>query len=114
MRRGFTLVEVMIVVMIAVIILSIAVPSFVRDREVGRAASCSRNLTALAEAKARWALEVKPADDAECTLADLTPYLKEPVECKAGGTYAVGTLTQAPMCSKGANADKPELSHVKK
>lgn len=46
-RRGFTLVELMIVVCIAGILLSILVPSFKRSREQAKLSACCSNLRAV-------------------------------------------------------------------
>ena len=43
-ERGFTLVEIMIVVLIIGILLAIAVPSFMNARERSRANACRANL----------------------------------------------------------------------
>ena len=52
-RRGMTLVEIMIVVLIIGVLLSIAVPQFIQSREVSRHRSCLSNLKKIEEAKAQ-------------------------------------------------------------
>ena len=44
LKRGFTLVEIMIVVLIIGILLAIAVPNFMKARDNSRAKSCMENL----------------------------------------------------------------------
>lgn len=55
--RGFTLLEIMIVVAIIALLTSIAVPNFARARDNSRLSMIYSNLRALDAAKDRWALE---------------------------------------------------------
>src|SRR5688572_11854846 len=76
-HKGFTLVEIMIVVLIIGILLAIAVPNFIKARESSRAKSCVANLKQIESAKEQWAMDTKAAPTATPTAADLYP---------AGGT----------------------------
>jgi prepilin-type N-terminal cleavage/methylation domain-containing protein len=56
-RRAFTLIEILIVVLVIGILLAIAVPSFVRARESSRARGCIANLKLIDSAKEQYALD---------------------------------------------------------
>lgn len=62
MRRAFTLVEIMIVVLIIGVLLGIAVPNFSRAREQARAKACIQQLKLIDSAKEQYALEHGTAD----------------------------------------------------
>jgi prepilin-type N-terminal cleavage/methylation domain-containing protein len=105
-HQGFTLVEIMIVVLIIGILLSIAVPNFIRARESSRGKSCVANLKQIEAVKEQWAMDTKAVPTATPTSADLfgpTAYLKTTPECSAGGTYTIGDLPTRPTCSIGDN-----------
>lgn len=102
-ERGFTLVEIMIVVLIIGILLAIAVPNFVRARESSRAKSCVANLKQIDAAVEQWAMDNKQADGAGCDWADIVPnYLKSQPSCPSGGEYATPFIVgESPTCSIG-------------
>src|SRR5947209_15377900 len=58
-RKGFTLVEIMIVVLIIGILLAIAVPNFIKARETSRTKSCVANLKQIDAAAEQWAMDNK-------------------------------------------------------
>src|SRR6185295_17700988 len=90
-NKGFTLVEIMIVVAIIGILIAIAVPGFVKARTQSRARACQENLTKIDGSKEQWALENNKAPGAACTIADLyaadgSGYLKSSPICPAAGS----------------------------
>ncbi|MCX6924537.1 MAG: type II secretion system protein, partial [Verrucomicrobia bacterium] len=88
-QRGFTLVEIMIVVAIIGLLASIAVPNFVKARTTAQMNACISNLRQIDGAIQQWALDTKQDDTAAVTAANVLPYLKNAVVCPSGGkTFA--------------------------
>jgi len=105
-RRGFTLVEIMIVVLIIGILLAIAVPNFIRARESARAKSCVANLKSINGAKEQWAMVNKKTATDTPTVDDLygvDKFIKTEPSCPSGGSYTLAAVSTVPSCSIGTN-----------
>ncbi|MEN6521299.1 MAG: prepilin-type N-terminal cleavage/methylation domain-containing protein [Armatimonadota bacterium] len=117
-KGGFTLIEIMIVVLIIAILLAIAVPNFLRARESSRAKSCQGNLRQIETAKEQWAMDTKAAADAAPTMANLTPdYIKSEPACPSNGSYTtapgtIGDMSTSPACSLGVQTAGDYDDHV--
>jgi prepilin-type N-terminal cleavage/methylation domain-containing protein len=110
-RRGFTLVEVMIVVGIMAVLLTIAVPNFLRARAVARQRTCLQNMRQIDNAKDQHAMENRLADGTACVMGDLVPgFMRNTPTCPTGGIYTVGVIGTKATCSH-ANTD-PSHPHV--
>ena len=116
-RKGFTLVELMIVVAIILILASIGVSSYTHYTKLARRAKCVSNLRVIHEAKMAWAVD-NPKADAIPELADLAKggYFRGKTdgsvvpECPSGGEYTYETapadVAVKPTCSyEGAETD---------
>jgi len=110
--KGFTLVEIMIVVAIIGIIIAIAVPAFLRARENSRGRACQENLSKVDGAKEQYAMEFKlkngdsigsyPTDLIDppgATAGSGQGYLKtEPTCPTSNSSYTCGAIGTDPTC----------------
>ena len=97
-RKGFTLIELMIVIAIIAILAAILVPNFIRARAQGQVTSCKSNLKNIGTA-----CEMYATDNAGRYPADLNklttpangqqPYLKQVPKCPSQGTSAPYTAS---------------------
>jgi len=96
--RGFTFVEIMIVVTLIGLLAAIAVPSWHRARQNSQLHSIANNLRMLESAKAQYALENRLATSQTVNLSDLARYLKNqqlprPVVEETYSICGAGTVT---------------------
>jgi prepilin-type N-terminal cleavage/methylation domain-containing protein len=105
-RHGFTLVEIMIVVLIIGILLAIAVPNFIKARESSRTKACVANLKQIDSAKEQYAMDNKLNDGDAIPAGALWAaggYIKSQPECPSNGTYTVAAVGTDPSCDGGAD-----------
>lgn len=106
-REGFTLIEIMIVVLIIGILLAIAVPNFIQARDSSRTRSCISNLKQIDAAKQQWAMDNRQAGSAVPVQGDLLgTYIKGSTwpACPSGGTYTISAVDTDPTCSIAGHA----------
>ncbi|MBM3457846.1 MAG: prepilin-type N-terminal cleavage/methylation domain-containing protein [Armatimonadetes bacterium] len=102
-RRGFTLIEIMIVVTIIGILLSVAIPNFVKARNSSRSKGCVANLKLIDSAKEQFMMDNRTTT-APSAFTDLSPvYIKATPICPSSGTYTIGDATTNPTCSISTN-----------
>ena len=117
-KAGFTLVEIMIVVLIIGILLAIAIPNFVAARESSRAKACVGNIKQIDSAKQQCAMDKKMSGTSTDTFAidglvasdtatahqlvGPTFYIRAIPQCPSGSTYYPGLVSATPWCTSSA------------
>jgi hypothetical protein len=91
--------SILFLVVFVPLLAAIAIPNFVRAREMAQRNVCVYNLEQIDAATKSWALDKKKPDGAPVTLEDIRPYLKQRPVCPKGGTYTVGPVSEKPTCS---------------
>ena len=117
-NRGFTLVEIMIVVAIIALLAAIAVPGFLRARKRAQGTTVKNDLRLIDAAKDQYAIEYNKTTMTPVS-ADLTPYFKSNSRLATvsggnlldifGGAYTINDLNTLPSINAGT---KTGLSDV--
>lgn len=127
-RAGFTLIEIMIVVLVIGILLSIAVPNWINARETSRSKACLSNLAHINSARLQCMMDNSISSSAATTFsidgttattsgpdgvyqltrsANSPNYLRSVPVCPGGGVYDVGTPHMDASCSLATAAEAP-------
>ncbi len=103
-KSGFTLVEIMIVVLIIGLLAALAVPTFVRARDRTRMNTCINNLRQMESAIQQWAMEDGDNTNPNTGMApaDWEAFIRGGIpECPSGGDYTIpGSVDDPPTCSE--------------
>ena len=99
-KKGFTLVDIMIVVAIIGLLAAIAIPNFVKARTTAQKNACIANLKQIDGAKQIWAIDNNLVESSASVMGNLVPtYIKRTPVCPSGGTYVTGTIGAIPTCN---------------
>jgi prepilin-type N-terminal cleavage/methylation domain-containing protein len=113
-HKGFTLVEIMIVVAIIALLAAIAVPGFLRARKRSQATRILNDLRMIDSAVDQYAIETNRKTNDPVAVADWTNYLKKgsllyntgtSVLGSAYGPQTVDTIPQVPASDFAALSD---------
>ncbi|MGB2600472.1 MAG: prepilin-type N-terminal cleavage/methylation domain-containing protein [Candidatus Omnitrophota bacterium] len=104
-KRGFTLVEILIVLAVIGLISAVAFPQFIKARTTAGASICISNLKKLEEGKDLWAVWEGGAMNETPTWSDLIPdYLRKTPSCPLGGSYSLNRMDTDPSCTVDGHA----------
>jgi type IV pilus assembly protein PilA len=87
--RGFTLVELLVVVLILATLMAVALPLYLSSVADSATKTCRANMQSIANAAQSWKVKNRAIDFTGLTISALTPDLGATPSCPSGGTYAL-------------------------
>jgi type IV pilus assembly protein PilA len=97
-RKGFTLVELLVVVLILATLMAVALPLYLSSVADSAKKTCRANQQSIANAAQAWKVKNRANDFTGLTLSNLTPDLGATPVCPSGGAYTIsltGTVNDA-------------------
>jgi len=121
-QSGFTLVEIMIVVLIIGVLLNIAAPAFIGARDKGQARACVKNLSNFMTAKEQYVMEnkISPSSTTPITWTNIKDYVRAslntdptygPLCPTKGDKYVFDVPSTLPSCPYGSSGANPLAVH---
>ena len=114
-EKGFTLVEIMIVVAIIAILSAIAIPNFMAARSKSRANACKANMRQIDSGLEQYAMDALKTNGDGVSMGNIVPtYIKKTPACQAGGIYGASEVwctgtAVAPFDANGFYANSFEI-----
>ncbi len=91
-RRGFSLVELLAVVLVLAVLAAVAVPLYISQRKSAAGRACKANIAAISAAESAYALRNGSYTAAIATLVGANEGLAKTPACPLGGAYVL-TIT---------------------
>lgn len=88
-RKGFTLVELLVVVLILAILMAVALPLYLSTVSDSSLKSCRSNMQTIANAAQAWKVRTRALDFSTVSLSALNADLGATPTCPDGGSYSL-------------------------
>jgi type IV pilus assembly protein PilA len=105
-RKGFTLVELLVVVLILAILMAVALPLYLSSVKDSSKKTCRANMQSIANAEQAWKVQNPRSTAYQTDLNALSGDLGATPQCPDAGTYTIKT-TGTPKDATGATVTLP-------